>query len=104
MNNTFRLIATIHRAQHPQLAKSVTSSKLTRFAGLVLALVLGYSGAAHAVLINTFNGPTTFAIHTGVNTAGATAMMSPDAPYPFIPDDLASNYNTEATVLVGNWL
>ena len=30
MNNAFRLIATIHRAQHPQLAKSVKRSTLTR--------------------------------------------------------------------------
>lgn len=72
MNNTFRLIATIHGAQHPLVAKSVTRSKLTQLAGLALAPVLGYLGAAQATLINVVKEPGDFAIHLGVSTAGAT--------------------------------
>ena len=83
MNKTFRFIAATHRPQHPQVAKSVTRSKLTRMAGLVLALVLGYLGAAQAALINVLNGPGHFAIHLGVSTAGATTMPLLDAPYAF---------------------
>jgi len=103
MNNFFRLIASILRPHYPLSPKSISHLKIVRLDGLVLAIVLGYSSAAHAVLIDVSNGPNTFSIRTSVSTAGATTMMSPDAPYPFIPDDLISTYNTNATDGSGNF-